>query len=154
MDELVKLFLKESVALELNVGDLYLLFSAKFPQDYDFWRELSIEEMNHAAIIESINDLFLSETPLSADFIEKETEDLKKMNLLITDHIEQYKVNPPTRLEALKFAVGLENSAGESHFEIFMTSKPDSTLVKILQKLNGDDINHANRINNYILSMF
>jgi hypothetical protein len=153
MDELVRLFIKESVALELNIGDLYQLFSVKFPQDYDFWWKISIEEMNHAAIIESINDLFLNESTMPADYIEKQTEDFRKLNIYIIEHIERYKFDAPTRLDALKFAVELENSIGESHFEIFMTAKPNSTLVKILQKLNGDDIHHANRLNNYILTI-
>ena len=37
MDHLIKLFLKESIELELNVGDVYQFFSAKFTEDYDFW---------------------------------------------------------------------------------------------------------------------
>jgi len=31
MDQAIKLFLKESVELELNIGDIYQLFSVKFP---------------------------------------------------------------------------------------------------------------------------
>jgi hypothetical protein len=150
MDEVVKLFLEESVALELNIGDLYQLFSVKFPVDHEFWWKISIEEMNHAAIIESINDLFLNESILPPEFIEKQTEDLRGMNLYLLDKIEQFKIDPPSRLSALKFASELENSIGESHFEIFMTAKPNSTLVKVLQKLNGDDINHAKRVESYI----
>jgi hypothetical protein len=65
--------LKESIDLELNIGDLYQLFSVKFPQDYDFWWKISIEEMNHAVLIESINDIFLPEGTSPIDSIEKQT---------------------------------------------------------------------------------
>ena len=150
MNDIIRPFLNESIAMELNIGDLYQLFSVKFPQDYDFWWKISIEEMNHAALIESIDDDFLSDSILSTDSIEKQTEDMRQINLSITDLIERFKLGSPTRSEALKLAYELENSIGESHFEFFMTEKSSSMVVKILQKLNGEDINHAKRINNYM----
>ena len=57
---------------------------------------------------------------------------------------------PPTRVEAFKYAFELENSVGEFHFQSFMTSESNSQMTKIFQKLNGDDINHAKRIANYM----
>ncbi len=150
MDHAIRLFLKESIELELNIGDLYQLFSVKFPGDYDFWWKISIEEMNHAALIESVNDVFMNESNAPMDSIEKQTDVLHKMNSTVKTRIEDYKTEPPTRLEAFKFASELENSAGESHFELFMTSVPDSPVVKIFQKLNGEDKNHAIRIENYM----
>lgn len=150
MDHAIRLYLKESVEMELNVGDVYQLFSAKFPQDYEFWWKISIEEMNHAALIESINDVFLTESVLPSDSIEKQTEDLRKMNHSVRGRIERYKLVPPTRLEAFKYGFELENSIGEYHFEYFMTTSTPSQMMKIFQKLNGDDINHAMRIDNYM----
>ncbi len=150
MDHAIRLFLKESIELELNIGDLYQLFSVKFPEDYDFWWKISIEEMNHAALIESINDVFINEGIEPMDSIEIQTKDLHRMNISVKSRIERYKLVPPTRLEAFKYGLKLENSAGESHFEIFMTSVSDSPVVKIFQKLNGEDKNHAVRIENYM----
>jgi ferritin len=150
MDHLIRQFLKESIELELNIGDIYQLFSAKFPPDYTFWWKISIEELNHAALIESINDIFWDESILPLKSIEKQTEDLRKMNLYIKNRIEQYKAVPPTRSEAFKLGFELENSVGESHFELFMTSASDSPVIKIFQKLNGDDISHAKRMASYM----
>jgi hypothetical protein len=150
MDQEIKLFLKESIDLELNIGDLYELFSVKFPEDYDFWWKISMEEMNHAALIESINDIFMPESINPAESIEKQTHDLREMNQLLKERIEQYKLIPPTRLEAFKFGMELENSAGESHFEAFMTEEPTSQMERIFQKLNGDDKNHAIRMARYM----
>lgn len=147
---MISLFLKESIEMELIIGDLYLLYSAKFPEDHDFWWKISLEEMNHAALIESINNIFLTENVSSIDSIEKYTEDLQKMNLLIKSRTEQYKSVSPSRSEAFKYAYELENSIGESHFEIFMTSVPNSPVLKIFQKLNGDDLNHAKRIEKFM----
>jgi len=150
MNDVIRRFLKESIEIELNIGDLYQLFSAKFPQDYNFWWRISIEEMNHAALIESINDIFFTENLLPPDSIEKQTEELRNMNLYIKEHIEKYKTYSPTRPEALKLAYELENSIGEFHFEVIMTAKADSIVMQILQKLNGDDINHAKRLETYM----
>jgi hypothetical protein len=150
MDQLIKMFLRESVEMELNVGDVYQLFSVKFPQDYDFWWKISIEEMNHAALIESINDIFWDESVLPLESIEKQTEALRKMNIYVKNRIECFKLVPPTRLEAFQCGFELENSVGESHFELFMTTVSDSPVMKIFQKLNGDDVNHAKRIDKYM----
>jgi len=145
-----KLFLKESIEIELNTGDLYQLFSVKFPIDYDFWWKIAMEEINHAALIESINDIFLTEEILPLDTIEKRTEDLQKMNQSIKERIEYFKLFPPTRPESFKFGIEIENSIGEVHFELFMRQKPNSQMSEIFQRLNGDDINHAQRIENYL----
>lgn len=150
MDQEIKFFLKESIEFELNIGDLYQLFSVKFPEDYDFWWKISMEEMNHAALIESINDVFMTESVQPSDSIEKQTEDLRQMNHTLKARIEQFKLISPSRIDAFKYGLELENSAGESHFEIFMTEEPTSQMEKIFQKLNGDDLNHAIRMEKYM----
>ncbi len=150
MNELIKQLLKQSVALELNIGDLYQQFSVKFAGDYDFWWKLSIEEMNHAALIESINDVFLTENLLTLDSIENQINEINEMNRLIRKHIESFKFETPERSKAFQVAFEIENSIGEYHFELFMTAQPNSTVMKIMQKLNGDDINHSKRMLKYM----
>jgi hypothetical protein len=150
MDQAIKLFLKESVEMELNVGEVYQIFSVKFPGDYDFWWKISMEEMNHAALIESINDIFLTEGILMPEEIEKQAEVLRKLNLIVKERIERYKLVSPTRAEAFNYGFELENSVGEFHFQFFMTSESNSQMTKIFQKLNGDDVNHAKRIDDYL----
>ena len=150
MNEAIKRFLKESIELELNIGDLYEQFSLKFTEDYQFWWKLSIEEMNHAALIESINDLFLTEQILPSDKLELQTTELSEMNTILKQNIEKFKTETHLRADAFKLAFEIENSIGESHFELFMTSQPNSVLVKIMQKLNGDDLNHARRLTDYM----
>ena len=151
MDQAIGDFLKESIGMELNVGEVYQLFSVKFPQDHDFWWRISMEEMHHAALIESINDLFLSDNTFEKDPIEKQTQDLKTLNQLVKQRIAQYKLVSPTRLEAFQYGFEMENSVAEFHFELFMTTAPESPVMKIFQKLNGDDLNHAIRIKNYMI---
>ncbi len=153
MENPVNLFIKESIYMELNIGDLYQLFSVKFPEDYDFWWSLSMEEINHAALIESINDVFIDETLLPLTAIDKQTEELNSMNRSIKDQIQQFKSVPPSRFESFEIAINLENSIGEFHFEHFMNEKSGSQMIEIFQKLNGEDKNHAKRISNYSCSI-
>ncbi|MBW1894429.1 MAG: hypothetical protein JRI91_12155 [Deltaproteobacteria bacterium] len=44
--------IEESINLELNVSDTYLLFHKLFPDDGDIWWDLAFEEKNHASIIQ------------------------------------------------------------------------------------------------------
>jgi hypothetical protein len=150
MELSISRFIQESIDMELNISDLYQLFGVKFPGDYDFWWRLSMEEINHAALIESIDDVFTEETILPPDMIDKRIEELIKMNLFIKDRLEQYKAEAPQRQESFEIGIILENSIGEFHFELFMTEEPGTQMTEIFQKLNGEDINHAKRIENYM----
>lgn len=146
----IKKFLEESIELEINVSDLYQLFYVKFPLDAEFWWQLSLEEVNHAALIRSINDLFLPEKILPLGSMNDQISELQRVNQSIRERILRYKTNPPSRYEAFSYAHELELSAGEAHYEMFMSEKAESNIEKIFQKLNGDDKNHAQRIADYM----
>lgn len=150
LNESIKQFLDESIQLELNLADLYQLFYVKFPEDSEFWWKISLEEVNHAALIRSINDLFLSDKILPKEFIQTQTSEIHRVNHFIRERITQYKTDAPSRFEAFYYAYELENSAGEAHYEMFMNENPVSNVEKIFQKLNGEDKNHALRIANYM----
>ena len=49
-----------------------------------------------------------------------------------------------------KRAFNLENSASEIHYQSILVSKKDSELTKIFKALNGNDMDHAKRIKNYM----
>lgn len=149
-EQIVKQFLDESIQLELNVSDLYQLFYVKFPEDSEFWWQLSLEEVNHAALIRSINDLFLPEKILPQGIIENQISEIHQLNYSIRERISHYKMNTPSRFEAFNYAHELEISAGEAHYEMFMNENPGSNVEKIFQKLNGQDKNHSVRIAEYM----
>lgn len=150
LEKQIKLFLNEAIHLELNIADLYQLFSVKFPEDHSFWWKLSMEEMGHAAMIETLNDIYFPTTESSNETVQELTLSLDLLNKSIKEKIENYKMKMPMRFEAFQYALELENSAGESHFEKFMTENTDSSMVYIFQKLNGEDINHAIRLGKYM----
>ena len=83
-----------------------------------------MEEMNHAALIETINELFLNDNPFVVSALEGRVVELNSMNLYVKEMINLYKTNHPSRVDAFKLGIELENSIGEFHFEMFMTERP------------------------------
>lgn len=150
MENEISQFLDETIKLELNVSELYQFYYARFPKDSQFWWSLSMEEINHASLIRTINDLIFPEGRFTIVNIEAETEKIKEINRSILSKIEEFRDNKPTRYEAFTYALTLENSSGEIHFELFMNEVQESRVEKIFQKLNGEDKNHAKRINDYM----
>ena len=148
--ENITTLIEESINLELNVAELYLLFNNLFPEDEDFWWELSMEEKNHAALLRSGKESFLPVDKFPLDLIENRLQVLVDANSEISSLIKKYEVNPPSRAEAFRAAFNIENSAGEIHFERFMNKKAELKIDHIFQQLNKDDKDHANRINSYM----
>ena len=89
--------IEESINLELNVADLYLLFYKLFPEDADFWWELSLEEKNHGALIRSGKELFLPIKKFPHDLIEDRLQALVDTNSKLNSLVKKYEVNPPSR---------------------------------------------------------
>ena len=150
MEKDLTALIKESINLELNAANLYLLFHTLFPEDAVFWWELTLEEKNHAALLRSGKELFLPRDKFPHDLVEDRLQDLIDTNSELNSLIEEYEVNPPSREEAFNIALSVENSAGELHFQRFMDKKPSSRMAEIFQELNKDDKNHAERISSYM----
>jgi len=152
MKKEISRFVDETIKLELNVSELYQFFYARFPEDSQFWWSLSMEEINHASLIRTIDDLIFPEGMFQMANIEAETEKIRKINRSIISKIEEFSNNKPSRYEAFTYALTLENSSGEIHYELFMNEVQESKVEKIFQKLNGEDKNHAGRIEDYMRS--
>lgn len=142
--------LQQAIQLELNVGELYLLFHRLLPADSVFWWELAIEEENHAALLKTAELMMNSRVDLPEDFLPTGINELKNSNQMIIQAREDFE-KKPDRTKAFQLAHEIEISAGESHYDKFMQSAPDSPLTEIFRKLNGDDVDHAERIRQYMI---
>ena len=93
----------------------------------------------------------------------KEYEKAKKEGIIIIDSIittnehatfvkklNDFLSNPPSREMAFNAALKVEMSAGEIHFQEAMKLPEGSEMIKILQKINGDDKEHEQRIRAYM----
>ena len=149
MKEEFKKLIEKAIELEFNVADLYVQFYHLFPSDAAFWWQLAIEEKNHAALLKTVQQMNDSHVEIPPDFYPAGIYALEESNRKISDAILDIKKNPD-RHRALRTAYELENSAGEIHYESFANSTSSSRVAKIFQKLNGGDINHAQRIRDYM----
>lgn len=140
--------LEEAINLEMNVSDIYMMFSNSFPDDREFWWQLCVEEKNHAALLKAGIE-FVSANMFPEELLFARIEDLQKVNSELTRIKEEYGLRPPSRHEALRLALKLEDSAGESHFQLVMENEADSAAAKLFQKLNDDDKDHSRRIRMY-----
>lgn len=143
-------YVNEAIELELNVSDLYLLFYNLFPQDSNFWWNLAIEEKNHAALLKNLKELYRVYHEFPAEIMLSNVQDLENANKDIRENIESFKGHP-SRKRAFEYAIHIEESAGESHFQAFAESKSLPEPFEVFRQLNMDDKNHANRVRNYMV---
>jgi len=141
-------YLEEGVKNELNVSYLYAAFYYACPEDYQFWWDLSMEEVNHASLLRSGMDFCkFGDSPFEVS--DKDLQELIELNIQLPCIIEEFKKNP-SRKKAFEIALELENSVGEIHYQKVMTSDKNDQLIKIFKKLNKDDMDHETRIRRYM----
>ena len=152
MNVLLPEIVDESISLELKLADLYNYFSIVFPEDTDFWQKLCSEEKNHASLIKTGKEVLLSCDEFPDEVLAPTLQELTETNKKLISLFKELKDNPPSSESALKIAISLEESAGEIHFQYAMDKHPASVNLKIFQDLNKDDIDHAQRILEYMNS--
>lgn len=152
MKEQLLQVVEESIKLESNVAELYEIFATVFSEDYDFWKKLSLEEKNHVHLIKIEKDLLLSYAKFPAEILFSSLQNLIEVNNKLLSLLKEYKDKPPSRESAFNIAISLEKSAGEIHFQNAMNKSVDSEYIKIFQRLNRNDKDHARRIRSYMIS--
>ena len=141
--------IQKAIQLELNVAELYIHFYRLFPSDATFWWELAIEEKNHAALLKTLQQMKDASVYIPDEFYPAGKEALEEANQKITTAILDFDKNPD-RTRAFHTAYEIENSAWEIHYDSFAKSISSSQVATIFKKLNGEDINHAQRIRDYM----
>ena len=140
--------INEAIQLELNVARLYLLFHKLLPEDATFWWSLVIEEENHAALLRTIEQMETSQVEIPDGIMPNGLTELQKANQMIHKALEDFE-RQPDRAYAFQLAYKIEMSAGESHYNNFMNNAAESRIVDIFRTLNRDDLDHAQRIQEY-----
>ena len=143
------LLIREAIQLELNVGKLYMLFYRLLPEDAEFWWKLSLEEENHAALLKTAQQMRASRVEIPNEMLPPGLIELQKSNQMIISAMADFEKHPD-RAKAFELAHRIELSAGEAHYEEFMNGAVDSRIKEVFRKLNRDDLNHAQRIRQYM----
>ena len=144
----LELIIQESIKLELNVSDLYMIFYKEFSADSDFWWTLTLEEKNHASLLRRASDSLFSRDKFPEKLLVPELDAILKTNEFLEDTILKFNKNCCTREEAFNLAYTIENSACEIHYQENMEEEEPDQLLKIFQQLNKEDKNHSLRIKN------
>lgn len=145
--------LDEAIKLELTVSELYIMYNEYFPEDKDFWWRIAIEEKNHASLLESAKQ-FITSGIIKPEMFYENISVLKEITEYCIETIRRFRENVPDRREAYEFALKLEDSAQEVHFQQMMNTMDDGThIIDILKKLNEDDVNHSERIKKLLDSL-
>ena len=145
MTEKLNELLEASIELEEGMSELYFLYTSLFPEDKEFWWKIANEEVNHASLLKS-GRIYLEKGILPDEMLYEDITVLKSAIKWIQILIKKYTLSAPSFEDAYFEAVKLESSAGEFHFQVLMTEKTDSKVVKIFQSLAGDDKDHNRRI--------
>ena len=141
--------LLEAIRLELLVGELYLLFHRQHPEDERFWWELALEEENHAALLKTVRQMSDVQVSIPSDLLPENLKLLKESCAMVQAYITSFQ-KTPDRDRSFQTALSIENSAGELHYNSFMKEAPDLEVSKVFKKLNGSDLDHAERIREYM----
>ena len=149
-DDLQQL-IEEATRMEIDVAKIYLGFHHRFHEDADFWWKLAIEEEDHAALLLSGKQYFLDVGMFPPELVDNSLATLKNLNRELECIIRYEEESPLSRVAAFNLAIKLEESAGEVHFQHAMheTEHPSEAL-KLFQSLNEADVDHADRIRNYM----
>ena len=147
MDDIIR-YIDESITMETNIAELYLLFSETIPEDRLFWWKLNLEERNHASLLES-EKLFYQVNAFPTELFSNNLEDIAKFNGSFILKIQQFK-NKPTRENAFKIALEIENSGIELSYQLLSENKKLSKAIKLFNQLNKADKDHAKRIIEYM----
>jgi hypothetical protein len=139
----------EATTLELNVAQLYLHFHHKFPDDSAFWWQLALEEKNHAALLRSGWEHLIKAGKFPSEIVPDALNPLVAVNKRMEIILAEIQERTPSREEAFRLAIQLEESAGEIHFETFIKMPPKTTDGQMFQILNQDDKDHARRLRAY-----
>ena len=146
-------FIDEAIQLELNVADIYSIFSKAIPEDANFWATLAWEEKNHAAVLKTGKDVLIPADQFPGNILPDVIQVLIDTNRWLNSLKKQFMECKPDRKKAFSTAIMIESSAGEQHFQSVMNSSSDSSVIKILQELCEDDIHHLKKIQEYMRSL-
>jgi hypothetical protein len=152
-NQLLIQLITESAKLEENVSKLYELFSKLYSEDAVFWTRLYTEEMNHKAIFERFlkNELPLNLFP--EEIIESNLANLRLSNFTIENELTNFLSRHKKKFDAYTFASKMEEIAGEIHFQQAMKKDSDSESLFLIQRINRDDNDHKNRIDELIKNL-
>ena len=144
----------EAIRLEENMAKAYSSFREIFTKGTDagFWWKLAMEEQSHATLLQTEKQYGIPGGLFPVEVLGTTLESLQQVNKSVEYQLAQNQTLPPTRRDAFAFALQLETSAGECHFQAALEKEPTNRALKLFQKLAKHDRDHAKRLRKYMAS--
>lgn len=143
---MIKDYLNEAIEFELNVCNLYMMYSTLNSEDHSFWYKLALEEGGHASILKNIlSSINMVNHIFNINALD--LAELSKTNDIIRKKCEVSYVN---REDTFRTAMLIENSIGEIQYQKLIDSDIDDDIIKVFVKINNDEDRHLERIRDYI----
>lgn len=136
--EIIKAFIKNEEVL----SDLYAKYAEHFPDDVEFWIDISKDETVHASWVYDLHDKFVAGS-VSFQPDRFHLEPLNAMASYITSQIERLQTEKITPIQALSISMDIENSMLERNlFETY--DSDDIEISKLLNRLRvSTEIHYA-----------
>jgi hypothetical protein len=139
-------FLELLENLELDISNLYKLFAQKFPAHKQLWDELSDEEVQHASYIKKLAS-FVQQGLVLLDTKTTKTITVKIVSDGIKSTYQQTQDNKLTTINALAYALSLEDSILEKKFYDYFTTR-DQNVAFIINKIKRETSQHYQKVKN------
>jgi len=148
MSDTLEDLLDEAIRHEQTVSMLYFEFFQAFPDDADFWWQLSVEENGHAGLLEAGRKIFGAE--YGEEILPARVETLADANCKLEKILEQMKQQPLSREAACRIALEIETTTDGMIFDNALQPPQESEVPTISERIRRDDKRHAERIRNYM----
>lgn len=149
MGKYILTLIQEAAKFEMEIYNLYTLYSKLFINDSKFWNKIADEERNHAVIMQKSYSYLESDNKIFNQIIPNNIlsiiDNKEKVDKLIIDFNKSHD-----RVFAFNLALLIETSLLESTYQKFMASNFESKDNILFQKLNGDEKDHIKRITQYM----
>jgi len=137
------------ITVENMTAEIYTEFGDRFPDAMSFFRELSKEEENHAAIL-AIGKEFDRRGKLPEDAVPESMPHIDGSLNFIKGVKERIKGREITLKDALEMSLSMEETTVESYVQEILIKETDSRVIKSLQRLLLEERLHIEKITEFM----
>jgi hypothetical protein len=136
MIENLEKIIDASVAHELLMSELYMVFHHLFPMDSSFWWGMVVEEKSHASFIENFGRILSDMGDVAEEVYLQHFAMLQSSNIFLKERIVDFRNTPPSREEAFSTALEIEGAQSEYRFQQAMMKQYPGEIIRMLQMIN------------------
>ncbi len=150
MPVFIQRIVDEAIRFERNLSSLYLQFLEAFPEVEDLWWELSVDEQQHASLLDAGQKLFHDE--FAREVVSADLDGLRRSNEDLESTIQRIGKEPLDRGEAFQMALRFECDENEATLFDLLEIEPSDPAKTLVNSLQHADSEHVQKIRDYAAS--